>query len=173
LLSSEFAITWVPNDDSALRERSVRAWIAAKGMKAAAWSRELKRRWPGHRWGSRWELLAALAEKSAAFLRSLDALVYDVGPRFSEVWGRAMVEGMLSGAVPLIPANPRHRLHLLVPHGVAGFHNKTRRDWRRHAQLLQGDVELRRRMSRTAAEYAREELCNAGQHRTVWRAVLG
>jgi hypothetical protein len=28
-------------------------------------------------------------------------------------------------------------------------------------------------MSRTAAEYAREELCNAGQHRTVWRAVLG
>ena len=48
LLSREFAITWVPNDDAALRERSARAWIAAHGMKAARWD-ELPRRLSG--WG--------------------------------------------------------------------------------------------------------------------------
>ena len=142
-------------------------------FRVMAWSRDLARRWPGHRWDKRWELLPALAEKPSTFLRSLDAMVYDVGPRFSESWGRAVVEGMLTGAVPLIPANPRHHLHLLVPHDIAGFHNKTRRDWRRHARLLQSDLPLRRRMSRAASEYAREELCNAEKHREVWRSVLG
>ncbi len=127
----------------------------------------------GRWWRGRWELLPALAEKPSTFLRSLDAQVYDIGRRFSESWGHAVVEGMLTDAVPLIPGSTRHHLHLLVPHGVAGFHNKTRRDWRRHAQLLQSDVPLRSRMSRAASEYVREELCIAKKHRAVWQAVLG
>lgn len=37
LLARDFAITWVPNERARLGERSARGWIAAHGMRAAAW----------------------------------------------------------------------------------------------------------------------------------------
>ncbi len=79
---------------------------------------------------------------------------------------------MLTGAVPLVPADARHHLGALVPAGVAGFPCASRREWRVRAQLLQKDAALRAAMSRTAAAYAREELCQAGRHREVWRRAL-
>ena len=88
----------------------------------------------------RWELFPTAAMPSAAFLDGIDVLVYDTSERFAESWGRAVVEAMLTGAVPLVPADPRHHLHQLVPHGVAGFHCATRADFARYARELQGDA---------------------------------
>ena len=138
-----------------------------------AWSPAMKQLWPGYGWGREWELLPALAEEPQRFLQSLDLFVYDVHRNFRESWGRAVVEAMLTGAVPLIPADPRHHLPHLVPHGVAGFHCARAADWRRWAQALQGDATLRRTMSRAAGEYARDGLCDPTRHREVWRTVLG
>lgn len=142
-------------------------------FRVMAWSRRVACQWPGHRWNARWERLPALAEPPAQFLRSLDLFVYDTHPRFSESWGRAAVEAMLTGAVPLVPADARHHLGVLVPDGVAGFQCASRRQWRERAQLLQTDAGLRAAMSRAAAAYARDELCQAPRHREVWRRALG
>jgi hypothetical protein len=76
---------------------------------------------------------------------------------------------MLTGLPVLIPADRRHHLHELVPHGVAGFHCETRADWER-AMLALTDAATRERMSRAAAEYAR--LCHAEEHRAAWQAAL-
>ena len=48
LMAGEFAITWVPNVRRSLSDRSGRGWIAAHGMRAAAWE-ELPPRLRG--WG--------------------------------------------------------------------------------------------------------------------------
>lgn len=119
-----------------------------------------------------WELLPAGAEDVCAFLHSLDVYVYDVGPGLRESWGRSVVEAMLSGLPVLIPADRRHHLHELVPHGVAGFHCETRGDWERGMCCLT-DPAMRERMGRAAAANARRVLCNAEEHRAVWREALG
>ena len=83
-----------------------------------------------------------------------------------------MVEAMLTGAVPLVTAHPRHHLKHLVPHGVGGFLCSTKAEWREHAQRLQADDSLRKKMAKAAREFAVEELCDAKKHRAAWRAVF-
>ena len=118
------------------------------------------------------ELLHANAESAVEFLQALDLFVYDLGPSFSESWGRAVVEAMLTGAVPLVSGEPRHHLRELVPHGEAGFLCRTPEEWREHAQRLQRDGELRRRMARAARRFAESELCGARPHLQSWQAAL-
>ena len=137
-----------------------------------AWSEALTKLFPLPATpGLTWELLPPLAEEPARFLRSLDLLVYDLGTA-RESWGRSTVEAMLTGAVPLIPADPRHHLYQLVPHGAAGFHCRTPGEWGTYARWLQEDTGLRRKMSRTAREWAEHSLCNAQSHRAAWREAL-
>ena len=121
--------------------------------------------------GARWELLPPLAEEAGAFLRSLHLYVYALGEA-NESWGRSTVEAMLSGAVPLVPADPRHHLHRLVPHGVAGYHCRPRGEWGKYARLLQRDAPLREGMARAGRDWAARVLCDPARHRAVWREVL-
>ena len=132
------------------------------------WNRSLPVRFHGA-----WDLLPALAEPTVVFLHSLDLFVYDLREDCCESWGRTVVEAMLTGAVPLVPAHPRHHLKHLVPHGVGGFLCSTKADWREHARRLQADDTLRKKMSKAAREFAADQLCNAAQHRAAWRAVFG
>ena len=120
-----------------------------------------------------WDLLPAMAEEPAAFLRSLDLFVYELSPRCRESWGRAVVEAMLCGAVPLVPRGGGHHLEHLVRHGVSGFLCADRGEFAEYAQRLQKDAALRFQMSQQAREWAEHELCNAERHRGMWRAVLG
>ena len=119
-----------------------------------------------------WDLLPAEAEPTVEFLHSLDLFVYDLREDCSESWGRAVVEVMLTGAVPLVPSHPRHHLKHLIPQGVGGFLCSTNTEWREHAQRLQRDEALRKRMSQAAREFAERELCNAAKHRAAWRRVF-
>ena len=119
-----------------------------------------------------WDLLEALAEPTVGFLQSLDLFVYDLREDCSESWGRAVVEAMLTGAVPLVSEHPRHHLRHIVPDGVGGFLCSTNDDWREHAQRLQADDSLRKKMSKAAREFAVHELCNAAKHRAAWREVF-
>jgi glycosyltransferase involved in cell wall biosynthesis len=83
-----------------------------------------------------------------------------------------VVEAMLCGVIPLIPADPRHHLHLLVPHGTAGFHCASREEFGHYARLLEEDRELRVRMAREARRHAEEVLCCAEEHLEQWRMVF-
>lgn len=141
-------------------------------FRVMAWSDELGKLHPREEFAGTWELLPKEGERQAEFLRSLDLFVYDLREDFRESWGRAVVEAMLTGAVPLVPADARHHLRNLVPHGVGGFHCATAAEWREHAQALEADAGLRAKMSRAAREFAVEELCNAEQHREIWREAL-
>src|ERR1043166_1241811 len=113
-------------------------------FRVMAWSEELTRVFAAERFRGRWELLHKEAESQVEFLHSLDLFVYDLGPRFSESWGRAVVEAMLTGAVPLVTGAPRHHLRELVPYGVGGFLCTTPEEWRECAQRLREDESLRR-----------------------------
>ena len=60
----------------------------------------------------------------------------------------------------------------MIPHGVAGVLCGTAAAWRAAAQGLAGDRGARLAMGRVAAQFAREELCDAGRHRASWLAAL-
>lgn len=141
-------------------------------FRVMGWSDDLSRRWAGHGFDGRWELLPTAALPAAAFLDGIDVLVYETSPRFSESWGRAVVEAMLTGAVPLVPSDPRHHLLRLVPHGVAGFHCADRVEFQRYARLLQTDAAQLAEMSVRAREWAVGHLCRAEDHLARWNDVF-
>lgn len=141
-------------------------------FRVMAWSDQLRDRWQGHPFDARWEFLNAAAEPTVDFLHSLDVLVYDLSPRLRESWGRAVVEAMLTGAVPLVPAGSRHHLENLVPHGIGGFHCHGPEDFGRYARLLQDDPSLLSRMSLAARDWAETRLCNEEEHLALWRKVF-
>ena len=142
-------------------------------FRVMAWSPELKKRWPRWRPSKQWELLPAMAEPPAKFLQSLDLFVYDTHPTFSESWGRAVVEAMLTGAVPVLPADTRHHFVRLAPHILTSAQCPAPRHWREQVQLLAERRDIRRAVSNLAATFAREELCDAAKHRASWQAALG
>ena len=135
-----------------------------------AWSRPLHEKYAWHRFGSEWELLGAGAVAAADFLRSLDLFVYSFGPFFRESWGRAVVEAMLTGAIPLVPADC-HFGHL-VGEGESGYLCGSFAAYQEAAQQLYWDCDLRRRMSERCARYAREKLCDRAEHRVMWAKAL-
>lgn len=142
-------------------------------FRVMAWSPELKKRWPRWRPSKQWELLPAMAEPPAKFLQSLDLFVYDTHPTFSESWGRAVVEAMLTGAVPVLPADTRHHFVRLAPHILTSAQCPAPQHWREQVQCLAERRELRHAVSKLAATFAHEELCDAAMHRASWQAALG
>jgi len=141
-------------------------------FRVMGWSKELSARWPHHRFDERWELIEPFTERTEDFLQSLDLFVYALGPKFRESYGRVAVEAQLTGAVPLVPAGREHHLHNLVRHGETGFHCADQADYRRHAQRLESDSALRRKMSRRARAWAETQLCNAEEHLKYWRRLF-
>ncbi len=137
-------------------------------FRVMGWSEALGNRWATHTFDPCWDLIPTAGMPAAEFLGSLDLLVYDTGPRFSESWGRAVVEAMLSGAVPLVPADARHHLHRIVPHGIAGFHCAHQDDFARHARRLQASPGELASLSLQARRWAEENLCVPAGHRRRW-----
>lgn len=141
-------------------------------FRVMAWSEQLAERWKGHRFDDRWDLLPQLTEDTVPFLHSLDVFVYQLGSRFSESWGRAVVEAMLTGVVPVVSRDSRHHLRNLVTHGESGFLCDSPEDFGKWTRLLARDAALRHRMSRQAREHAVTKLCDAEAHRRLWRLVF-
>lgn len=137
------------------------------------WSDKLAERWSEHDFDGRWELLPPAAEPVPAFLDSLDVFVYDLSPRFQESWGRAVVEAMLCGAVPVVPRGGGHHLDRLVEHGVSGFLCDRQEEFGMWTRALQDDPALLRRMSTAAREETCRRHCHAPSHRALWRRVFG
>ena len=136
------------------------------------WSDQLAARWPEHFYDEHWDLVPTAGEPVPAFLDSLDILVYDLSPRFKESWGRAVVEAMLSGVVPLVPRGGGHHLEHLVPHEIGGFLCDGPEDFSRYTCALQDDPVLLARLSHGARTWASEHLCKASDHLAVWRQVF-
>jgi glycosyltransferase involved in cell wall biosynthesis len=141
-------------------------------FRVMGWDNGVAAAWPDHVFDDRWELLPPMAESSDAFLRSLDILVYSLGPRFRESWGRVIVEAMLTGVVPLVPRGGGHHLENLVPHGVGGFLCDGPEDFGKYARMLQDDAELLARLSHGAREWAVTRLCDRREHRRLWDMVF-
>lgn len=136
------------------------------------WSTALAERWADHAWDSRWELLETASVPVHAFLDTLDIFVYDLSPRFRESWGRAVVEAMLCGVVPIVPKGGGHHLERLVPHGEGGFLCESREEFGQYARQLQEDPKLLRRMSHGARRWAEEVLCQPDDHLALWHRVF-
>lgn len=141
-------------------------------FRVLGWSSALAERWAGHSFDDRWELLETASVPVQEFMDSLDILVYDLSPRFRESWGRAVVEAMLCGVVPIVPAGGGHHLEHLVPHGEGGFLCRSREDFGTYARQLQDDPDLLQRMSRGARRWAEEKLCQPEEHLALWRRVF-
>lgn len=135
-----------------------------------AWSQDLQRQYRWHRFGPQWELLSAQKESALKFLYSLDVFLYPLGHRIKESWGRAVVEAMLTGCVPVVPAG--HQFHKLMVHGESGFICQEYREFKSTVRELYENYPWRMKISRQGAEYARENLCNPEAHRRCWVEAL-
>jgi glycosyltransferase involved in cell wall biosynthesis len=135
-----------------------------------AWSPELQKQYRWHRFGPEWELLPANKQSALSFLYSLDVFLYPLGHRVKESWGRAVVEAMLTGAVPVVPIG--HQFDKLMVPGESGFICKEFREFKAVMRELYENYPLRMKISRQAAAYAREHLCNPEEHRKKWIEAL-
>lgn len=140
-------------------------------FRVMGWSAALSRKFRRHEFGREWELLPEASEDAAVFLRSLDLYVYAVGPRFQESWGRAVVEAMLTGAVPILQAGVGHS-KVFIEHGKSGFLCQSAEDFGKYARLLQDEPERRRSMSRRAHEWAVKSWCRPEHHLALWRRLF-
>jgi glycosyltransferase involved in cell wall biosynthesis len=141
-------------------------------FRVRGWSPALAARWAHHRFDARWELCPVTEENPSEFLQSLDLFVYSLGPRARESWGRSVVEAMLCGAVPLVPRDGSGHLPRLVPDGRAGFVCADANEFGRRARWLERHPKVLREMSQAASAWARRRLCDAAEHREVWRRVF-
>lgn len=135
-----------------------------------AWNDELRKQYHWHRFGPEWELLPANKEPALDFLYSLDVFLYPLGHRVKESWGRAVVEAMLTGCVPVVPAG--HQFDKLMAHGESGFICREYLEFKAAVRELCENYPLRLKVSRHCAEHAREALCNPEEHRKVWIDAL-
>jgi glycosyltransferase involved in cell wall biosynthesis len=140
-------------------------------FRVMGWGRALQECWSEHHFDSRWELLEP-QDDTAGFLQSLDLFVYEVGHQCRESWGRVVVEAMLTGAVPLVPAGGRHHLESLVQHQKTGFICQSRADYARFAQYLEQHPVKRHRIARAARAFAVRYLCNVSTHLRRWDKVF-
>ena len=141
-------------------------------FRVMAWTSQLAARWPKHVFDDRWDLLPPLAETTPHFLQSLDLFVYSLHPTCRESWGRAVVEAMLCGAIPLVPSGTEHHLQSLVAHGESGFVCANAAEFGGYARLLESDSALRHWMSERAHTVAEEQFCNPESHRAGWRRLF-
>jgi hypothetical protein len=141
-------------------------------FRVMGWSETLRDRWCEHEFDERWELLAPNAEPAAAFLNSLDVFLYGLSPRFCESWGRAIVEAMLTGAVPVVPRGGGHHIERLLKHGVSGFLYETASNASTYTRMLRNDPGLLRALSQAAHDHAVGIHCRAESHLALWRSVF-
>ena len=145
--------------------------LAHPRFRVMGWSARLAKQYRHHSFGPEWELLLESQEDQADFLRSLDLYVYAVGPHFKESWGRAVVEAMLTGAVPIVQGGAGHVENLLV-HGESGFLCQDKNGFGEYARLLQNDPERRQAMSHRAHQWAAAQWCRPEAHLALWRRVF-
>ncbi|MGO8675119.1 MAG: glycosyltransferase [Limisphaerales bacterium] len=135
-----------------------------------AWSADLQKQYRWHRFGPEWELLAANKQSALSFLYSLDVFLYPLGHRVKESWGRAVVEAMLTGCVPVVPAG--HQFDKLLVHGESGFICRGFHEFKACVRELYENYPFRQKISRQGAEHARQQLCNPEEHRRIWVNAL-
>ncbi len=131
-----------------------------------AWDEALARKYCWHAFGPEWELLGPAQESAPEFLSTLDLLVYPLGHRVVESWGRAVVEAMLTGCIPLVPAG--HHLEHLFTHGETGYVCRDFLEYQAHARSLQENPRRRREMARAVREHALTAHCSMEEHRKIW-----
>lgn len=144
--------------------------LADTRFRVMAWSNALAEKYRWHLFGREWDLLAENQETAVDFLHSLDLFVYPLGHTFRESWGRAVVEAMLTGSIPLVPRG--HHMDELIVQGESGFLCTDFQEWREHAQRLRQDFSYRARLGRQAREHAASKLCDPEEHRRVWLAAF-
>lgn len=139
-------------------------------FRVMAWDRYLAWKYRWHTFDERWDLLKPMQETQKRFLWSLDLFVYSLGQNCVEVWGRAVVEAMLTGCIPLVPAG--HYFEQLVVSGKTGFICSDFQDYQSAAQQLFHDTTLRQSMSRACRDHALAEICNPAHHLAIWKKVF-
>jgi hypothetical protein len=139
-------------------------------FRVMAWSKQMAKKYRWHRFDERWELLPALKESQLKFLYSLDLFVFPMRHTCTEVWGRSTVEAMLTGCIPLVPGG--HHFGQLIVSGESGFICRDFLEYQTCAQKLYYDRAWRDKTAVKCSQHARHELCNAEQHRRMWREVF-
>jgi glycosyltransferase involved in cell wall biosynthesis len=140
-------------------------------LKIQSWSSDLAAEYSWHYFSpDRWVLQEVGAEPANLFLQSIDVFSYPLGHRFIESWGRSTVEAMLTGCVPIVPSG--HHLENLLVHGESGFVCQNDDDFIKWTRELCADVSLFMKMSRSAAQYSRDVICNSEANCRLWIQAL-
>lgn len=139
-------------------------------FRVMAWNELLAHKYRWHHFDERWELLPPVKEPQLKFLYSLDLFVFPLRHTYTEVWGRATVEAMLTGCIPLVPAG--HHFGELIVSGESGFICSDFLEYQTWAQKLYYDFPWRKKVALQCCRHATHELCDAEKHRQIWREVF-
>ena len=139
-------------------------------VRVMAWSKNLAKKYRWHRFDTRWDLLQPMEEPQVPFLHSLDLFVFPLGHTCTEVWGRATVEAMLTGCIPLVPGG--HHFGQLMVSGESGFICRDFLEYQSWARKLRLDYPWRKKIAHQCWSHATHELCNADKHRALWREAF-
>jgi glycosyltransferase involved in cell wall biosynthesis len=115
------------------------------------------------------EVVPALGEDAADFLRSLDCFYYRTHEAWVEAWGRVVAEAMACGLPVVAHASGGYRD--IVEQGVNGFLFETKDEAERHIRHLAADRELRARIGQ-AARQTIERLYGPAEHQKVLEFYL-
>lgn len=120
--------------------------------------------------GTRWELLNANAKPVAEFLAQIDFFVYTTDRKLRESWGRAIVEAMLTGCIPLVPTG--HAFDEFIISGETGYICFDAIEFRSILSMLYRNAVLKNTISRRAAEVAKHIICDPSKHKEIWMNAL-
>lgn len=139
-------------------------------FRVMGWDAACAKKFPWHRFDDRWVFLKAGAMPVWDFLGGVDLFVYGTDRKLRESWGRAVVEAMLTGCIPVLPSG--HAFEEFLEDGVSGYICLDAGEYRMRIDRLYRDREHRERMMVEASRHAREEICNREKHARVWEAAL-
>ena len=139
-------------------------------FRVMGWNDALRKQYRWFRFGPHWDLLPERKERTVNFLGSLDLFVYPLGPWVKESWGRAVVEGMLTGAIPLVPKG--HFFEKLMVHEESGFICETFDDYKYYANVLFDNYPLRAECAKRCSQHASSTLCNPAEHLGLWKEAF-
>jgi|LauGreSuBDMM15SN_2_FD.fasta_scaffold03084_4 hypothetical protein len=139
-------------------------------FRVMGWDAKCAAKFNWFEFGPRWTLLTMNAKPVVDFLAEIDFFVYSTDRKLHESWGRAVVESMLTGCIPLLPTG--HAFEEFITIGESGYICFDATEYRSILSMLYQDVGVRNAVSRRAAEVARDVICSPSKHSEIWINAL-
>jgi glycosyltransferase involved in cell wall biosynthesis len=117
----------------------------------------------------KWDLVEPAGEPTNYFYNTLDVFVYPLGHRFTESWGRSVIEAQLCG-LPVV-TDAGHHMDNTILHGKTGFLCKSTEEYKNVIMGFYQNPAMLMDMSAKSMIHA-TQLMNREKHLAIWKEAL-